>query len=109
MLSNGGIDKVVLAISGSAALMPLLKTIETGKDIALANKEALVMAGPIIMDTADKKKVKIIPIDSEQSAIWQCLEEENKSQLKNIYLTASGGPFWKLSKNSLKTFLLNKP
>lgn len=102
MLSDEQIDKVVLAISGSAALMPLLKAIDSGKDIALANKEALVMAGPIIMERADKKKVSIIPIDSEQSAIWQCLKEENKSELRNIYLTASGGPFWKLSVKQFK-------
>lgn len=108
MLSNTQIDKVVLAISGSVALIPLLEAIEAGKDIALANKEALVMAGPLIMDRADKKKVNIIPIDSEQSAIWQCLEEENRSQLKNIYLTASGGPFWKLSRKQFKHISLSQ-
>jgi 1-deoxy-D-xylulose-5-phosphate reductoisomerase len=86
-------DKVVIAISGSAALAPLLNAVDRGKDIALANKEALVMAGEIIMPRLKKKKARIIPIDSEQSAIWQCLEGQGKATLKNIYLTASGGPF----------------
>lgn len=102
MLVQGSFDKVVLAISGSAALPPLLKAIETGKDIAIANKEALVMAGPLIMKKAAKRKVRIVPIDSEQSAIWQCVEPENKGSLKSIYLTASGGPFRKLTRSELK-------
>lgn len=93
MLEDPRIDQVVLAITGSAALKPLLKAIENGKDVALANKEALVMAGPIIMEKARKKNVRVIPIDSEQSAIWQCLAGQDNSRLKNIYLTASGGPF----------------
>ncbi|MDD4980317.1 MAG: 1-deoxy-D-xylulose-5-phosphate reductoisomerase [Candidatus Omnitrophica bacterium] len=96
------IDKVVLAVSGAAALLPLLKAIENGKDIALANKEALVMAGSIIMNKASAHKVKIIPIDSEQSAIWQCLRFEDKNKLKNIYLTASGGPLLKTNKKYFK-------
>jgi len=96
------VDKVVLAISGSCALLPLLKAIESNKDIALANKEALVMAGPIIMREADRQRIKIIPIDSEQSAIWQCLDGEDKTKLKNIHLTASGGPFRRSEKKSLK-------
>lgn len=108
MLSDERIDKIVLAISGSAALTPLLKAIETGKDIALANKEALVMAGPIIMARAEKKKISLIPIDSEQSAIWQCLEGKDRSQLKNIYLTASGGPFWQLRRKSFKNISLKQ-
>ncbi len=89
------VDTVLISISGSQALPPLVTAIRHGKDIALANKEALVMAGSIIMDMAAKKNVRIIPIDSEQSAIWQCLEGEDKSRLRNIYLTASGGPFRK--------------
>ncbi|MDP2905195.1 MAG: 1-deoxy-D-xylulose-5-phosphate reductoisomerase [Candidatus Omnitrophota bacterium] len=88
------IDLLVLAISGAAALRPLLAAIEAAKDIALANKEALVMAGQVVMGLAARKKIRIIPIDSEQSAIWQCLEKEERCGLKYIYLTASGGPFW---------------
>jgi 1-deoxy-D-xylulose-5-phosphate reductoisomerase len=87
------IDQVLLAISGAAALKPLLKAVENGRAIALANKEALVMAGPIIMSKAKNKKARIIPVDSEQSAIWQCLQGQPKNRIRDIYLTASGGPF----------------
>jgi len=96
------IDQVVLAISGSAALEPLLMAIDNRKEIALANKEALVMAGSLVMDKATEKKVQIIPIDSEQSAIWQCLAGEDKNKLRTVYLTASGGPFRNSSLKSLK-------
>lgn len=101
VLKHKRIDKVVLAISGACALKPLLKAIDNGKDIALANKEAIVMAGAIIMKKASRKKVKIIPIDSEQSAIWQCLKDED-NKIKNVYLTASGGPFRSKSKRDLR-------
>jgi len=94
LVEQEGIDLVVLAISGAAALRPLLAAIEAGKRIALANKEALVMAGSIVMGCAVRKKIRIIPIDSEQSAIWQCLEKEECRDIEYIYLTASGGPFW---------------
>jgi 1-deoxy-D-xylulose-5-phosphate reductoisomerase len=95
MLQKVNVDEVVLAISGAAALWPLLEVIDSGIDVALANKESVVMAGPIIMQKAKAKKVKIMPVDSELSAIWQCLENQEKNRLKNIYLTASGGPFRK--------------
>ncbi len=96
------IDKVVLAVSGAGALPALLKAIDTGKDIALANKEAFVIAGHIIMKKAAEKKINILPIDSEQSAIWQCLKNEDKKKIRNIYLTASGGPFRQKSKKDLR-------
>jgi 1-deoxy-D-xylulose-5-phosphate reductoisomerase len=99
------IDQVLLAISGSDALSPLLRAIDAQKDIALANKEALVMAGSIIIPRAKKRQVKILPIDSEQSAIWQCLEHQGKDKLKNIYLTASGGPFRLRNKKSFGDIL----
>ncbi len=102
MVQDKRIDKVVLAISGAGALAVLLKAIESGKDIALANKEAFVIAGPIIMKKATQKKIKIIPIDSEQSAIWQCLKNEDKDKIRNIYLTASGGPFRQAGKKDLE-------
>lgn len=108
MIQSKLIDKIVLAISGSGALLPLLKAIDGGKDIALANKEALVIAGSIVMDRASKKKIKIIPIDSEQSAIWQCLDGQDKNKLKNIYLTASGGPFREFKKRQLKNVSLKR-
>lgn len=102
IIADKRLDEIVMGISGSAALRPLLKAIECGCDIALANKEALVMAGPIIMKEAGAKNVLVIPVDSEQSAIWQCLEGRNANSLKNIYLTASGGPFRETSKKDLK-------
>ncbi|MCX5697374.1 MAG: 1-deoxy-D-xylulose-5-phosphate reductoisomerase [Candidatus Omnitrophica bacterium] len=95
-------DEVVVAISGSQALGPLLSAIETGKDIVLANKEALVMAGPLVMQKARKHKISLKPVDSEQSAIWQCLDKQDKRNLKTIYLTASGGPLRKVPKGELR-------
>jgi 1-deoxy-D-xylulose-5-phosphate reductoisomerase len=108
LVGEKDIDEILLAISGSCALSPLIKAIDCGKQIALANKEALVMAGSIIMKMADKKKVKIIPIDSEQSAIWQCLDGEDKGKIKNIYLTASGGPFRRLHQRYLKNISIDR-
>jgi len=99
---SDNVDLVVMAIAGSSALLPLLSAIDNRKTIALANKEALVMAGSIIMRKAKKNNVKIIPIDSEQSAIWQCLAGQDKSRLKNVYLTASGGPFVNRDKKDLE-------
>jgi len=94
-------DIVVIATSGSSALKPLLAAIRAGKIIALANKEALVMAGALIMDLAKKYNAKIIPIDSEQSAIFQCLIGRDKNKIKKIHLTASGGPLISASKDRL--------
>ncbi|MBL7069877.1 MAG: 1-deoxy-D-xylulose-5-phosphate reductoisomerase [Candidatus Omnitrophica bacterium] len=102
ILSDRRLDKVILAVSGSAALKPLLRAIDYGLDIALANKEALVMAGPLIMKRARLRGVKIIPVDSEQSAIWQCLRGEDMNRLKKIYLTASGGPLRGSSRQRIK-------
>jgi 1-deoxy-D-xylulose-5-phosphate reductoisomerase len=102
LCSDKRIDMVLIAISGSGALLPLLSAIQHGKDIALANKESLVMAGDIVMEMASMRKVKIIPIDSEQSAIWQCLEHEDRPRLRTIYLTASGGPLRTMSAAALK-------
>jgi 1-deoxy-D-xylulose-5-phosphate reductoisomerase len=92
MVASKNADMVVMAISGSSALDSLLEAIRHKKTVALANKEALVMAGSIIMEEAKKHKTKIVPIDSEQSAIFQCLQNRNKNELNKIYLTASGGP-----------------
>lgn len=95
-------QKIILAISGAAALFPLLAAARASKDIGLANKEALVMAGTLIMREVSRNKARIIPIDSEQSAIWQCLEGQDKTKLNYIYLTASGGPFRKTSQQRLR-------
>jgi 1-deoxy-D-xylulose-5-phosphate reductoisomerase len=108
LVENKAVDEILLAISGSCALLPLLKAIEAGKQIALANKEALVSAGPIVMNKAAAKKIKIIPVDSEQSAIWQCLDGEDRLRLKKIYLTASGGPFWQARQKDLKDVTIRK-
>ncbi|MDP2644858.1 MAG: 1-deoxy-D-xylulose-5-phosphate reductoisomerase [Desulfobacterales bacterium] len=88
-------DTVVSAMVGSAGLLPTLAAIEAGKQVALANKETLVMAGPVVLKRAAEKKVKIIPVDSEHSAIFQCISGNRIQDMKKIFLTASGGPFLK--------------
>ena len=84
---------VLTAIVGSVGLKPTIAAIEAGKDIGLANKETLVVAGEMITALAQKHQVKIIPVDSEHSAIFQCLVGEEQNPVEKIYLTASGGPF----------------
>jgi 1-deoxy-D-xylulose-5-phosphate reductoisomerase len=91
--SASGIDMTITAVVGAAGLMPTLAAIEAGKTIALANKETLVMAGEIVVNKAAQKGVQILPIDSEHSAIFQCLQGQRKEDLAKILLTASGGPF----------------
>lgn len=88
-----GVDLVLTAIVGSVGLSPTVAAIQAGKDIALANKETLVVAGDLITTLAKTHNVKIIPVDSEHSAIFQCLVGESTSSIEKIYLTASGGPF----------------
>jgi 1-deoxy-D-xylulose-5-phosphate reductoisomerase len=86
-------DLVVSGIVGSAGLLPALAAINAGKNLALANKETLVVAGELVLKAAKDKNVAIIPIDSEHSAILQAMNGEKKEQVKKIILTASGGPF----------------
>ena len=86
-------DMMLAAIVGYAGLKPTLKAISCGKPIALANKETLVVAGDIVMQMAIEKRVPIIPVDSEHSAIFQCLVGEGRNKIERIILTASGGPF----------------
>jgi 1-deoxy-D-xylulose-5-phosphate reductoisomerase len=88
-----GVDMTVAAMVGAAGLMPALAAIEAGKTLALANKETLVMAGDYVMAKAAEKKVDILPIDSEHSAIFQCLQGQRSADVDRILLTASGGPF----------------
>lgn len=88
-----GVDIVLTAIVGSVGLGPTIAAIKAGKDIALANKETLVVAGDLITRLAREHEVKIIPVDSEHSAIFQCLVGEPANSIEKIYLTASGGPF----------------
>jgi len=97
------IDIVLTAMVGYAGLLPTIKAIEAGKDIALANKETLVVAGNLINKLAIENRVNIIPVDSEHSAIFQCLVGENPDWIEKIILTASGGPFREKSIDFLKT------
>ena len=87
------LDLAINAIVGTAGLKPTLELVNNGVDIALSNKESLVLGGHIIMPLAQKNNVNIIPVDSEHSAIFQCLNGENLKELKKIILTGSGGPF----------------
>lgn len=87
------VDQVVTAVVGSLGIRPTLAAINAGKSIALANKETLVAAGSIITAAATRQGTPIIPVDSEHSAIFQCLEDRDRSQVSRIWLTASGGPF----------------
>ena len=87
-------DTVVTAVVGMVGLLPTLAAIDAGKDIALANKETLVCAGNLVMDAARKKGVQILPVDSEHSAIFQCVQARQGNDLSKIILTASGGPFF---------------
>ncbi len=97
------VDIVVAASSGLMGLAPTLAAIKTGKTIALANKETLVMAGHLVMQAAQDAGVSILPIDSEHSAIWQCLQGENTSEIHRIILTASGGPFRKATDDQMRS------
>ncbi len=101
-------DIVLSAISGAAGLKPTLAAIEAGKDIALANKETMVVAGSFVTKRARQKKVRILPVDSEHSAIFQCLEGQKKENLKRIILTASGGPFFRFSKADFRKVTLQQ-
>ncbi|HZV12388.1 MAG TPA: 1-deoxy-D-xylulose-5-phosphate reductoisomerase [Candidatus Kapabacteria bacterium] len=93
LVSRSDVDIVVNALVGFAGLKPTIRAIERGKTIALANKETLVVAGKIITGLLAKHDVKLFPIDSEHNAIWQCLAGEDRSGVKRLILTASGGPF----------------
>lgn len=93
IVEHSDVDMVLTAMMGYAGLLPTIKAIESGKNIALANKETLVVAGELITRLALEHKVEIIPVDSEHSAIFQCLMGEFNNKIEKIYLTASGGPF----------------
>ena len=101
--SMKAVDLFVNSVVGMVGLLPTLTAIKNKVDIALANKETLVAGGNVVMREAKKNNVKIYPIDSEHSAIFQCLQGNNPKQLNKIILTASGGPFWGKTKNELKT------
>ena len=94
--AHESVDLVVVAMVGAAGLMPTLSAIAAGKNIALANKETLVMAGDIVIEQAELNNTTILPIDSEHSAIFQCIEGNRREDIEKIFLTASGGPFLNL-------------
>lgn len=99
-------DIVVAAMVGVAGLAPVIDAISCGKDIALANKETLVAGGEIVMPLAREKNVRILPVDSEHSAIWQCLWGQPEGSLDRILLTASGGPFRGYTREQLENVTL---
>ena len=97
----GEVDVVLAAIVGGAGLVPTLEAVKAGKEIALANKEALVMAGEIFVNAAKEKGSRLFPVDSEHSAIFQCLQGNRREDVDKIILTASGGPFLRTPLNRL--------
>jgi 1-deoxy-D-xylulose-5-phosphate reductoisomerase len=103
VVETGTVDLVLMAIMGFAALRPTFKAIDAGKNLAIANKETFVVAGEIMVEKAGRSKTGIIPVDSEHSAIFQCLAGEYGNPVEKIYLTASGGPFRGKSVDFLKT------
>jgi 1-deoxy-D-xylulose-5-phosphate reductoisomerase len=103
LATNSEVDIVVAAIVGAAGLRSSLAAVDAGKTLALANKETLVAAGPMVMARARERGSLVLPVDSEHSAIFQCLQTGKPSELKRIILTASGGPFRKFSKEQLST------
>ncbi len=96
-------DTVIHAVTGIAGLMPTVKALESGKNLALANKESLVTAGAYVMALAGKNNKEILPVDSEHCAVWQSLKSGKRDEIKRIILTASGGPFFSYSKERLAT------
>ncbi len=101
-------DIVLIAIVGTAGLAPALAAIRAGKDIAVASKEILVMAGEIVMGEARKHGVKVLAVDSEHSAIFQCLDGKPPSSVRNLWLTASGGPFRKTPAEQFASITLDQ-
>lgn len=96
------VDRVVVATPGFPGIQPTLEAIKAGKQVALATKEVLVAAGEVITNEAEKKGLRILPIDSEHSAIFQCLEGRSIAEVNKIFLTCSGGPFRGLKPHQLK-------
>ena len=93
MVEETDADMVLVAIVGTAGLAPALAALRTGKDLAVASKEILVLAGSAVMEEAKKRKRQVLPVDSEHNAIFQCLQGANGKEVRKIILTASGGPF----------------
>lgn len=96
------VDMIVTAVVGMVGLLPTMAAIKSGKDIALANKETLVTGGELVIKEAKKNNVKILPVDSEHGAIFQCLQGNDRTSVKSIIVTASGGPFRRKKLDELK-------
>lgn len=103
IVNHQAVNTVLTSLVGFAGLKPTIAAIKAGKNIALANKETLVAAGELVTNLAKEKGVKILPVDSEHSAIFQCLQGEKKNTISKIILTASGGPFRGLQAEALQT------
>src|SRR5262245_26767257 len=101
-------DIVLIAIVGTAGLKPALAAIRAGKDIAVASKEILVMAGEIVMSEARKNGVRVLAVDSEHSAIFQCLDGKSPDSVRHLWLTASGGPFRNTPKTDFERITVEK-
>jgi len=95
-------DIVVSAITGINGLRPTMGAVQSGKRVALANKESMVVAGPLILETAGQTGAQIVPVDSEHSGVFQCLAKEKRNHVKKVILTASGGPFFHLAAEEMK-------
>jgi len=102
------VDMVLSAMVGFAGLSSVIKSVEAGKEVALANKETLVVAGELVMEKAKQNNAAIIPVDSEHSAIFQCLVGEFNNPVEKIYLTASGGPFRDFSREKIATVTVDQ-
>jgi len=104
-VATSEVDLVVSAMVGAAGLITTLEAIRSGNVLAIANKESLVMAGQIVMSEAKERGISILPIDSEHSAIFQCLQGHKRDQVRRLILTASGGPFYSLSLGELESVI----
>src|SRR5690606_9248098 len=101
MVSAEDVDLVVMAMVGAEALVPTLAALEAGKDVALATKEVLVAGGQLVTAAAQRSGARLLPVDSEHSAIFQCLQGESRQAVERLLLTASGGPFRSVPKEEL--------
>ncbi|MFA6473019.1 MAG: 1-deoxy-D-xylulose-5-phosphate reductoisomerase, partial [Candidatus Latescibacterota bacterium] len=101
MIRNLEADAVVNGLVGSIGMVPTLASLESGKDVLLANKETMVAAGKLVMEAAKRKGKRVVPIDSEMSAIYQCLKGERQEGVRRLILTASGGPFIDFTRDQL--------
>lgn len=106
--SSKDVDIVVIAVSGSTALYPLLAAIKSRKHICLANKESIVMAGEIVMEKVRRNRVRLIPVDSEHNAIFQCLGSDKPSRVNRIFLTGSGGPLLRMAKHRFSSLKVSQ-